>query len=204
MTCSTNALIITYGIITQKTTAHVLSAMKTANVVFIRRDARRYNCNRMILLVFRGMLQPVDPEAPAACAHGSPEHHIPHLPLSAGLQHLVLPERGHLLHGQDRRLLALQLRVSSDSLMRRVYRPYTVISQLLSFIFTSSPTTPTWWHSEVRSQEHYSHSAKGPGVLYLSKYLKITLVVLKFFAENVDHCSSAQAHACMLAERGGG
>jgi hypothetical protein len=69
----------------------------------------------MIFLVCRGMLQPIDPEAPAACAHGSPEHHIPHFPLSAGLQHVVLPERGHLLHGQDRRLPALQLRVSTNS-----------------------------------------------------------------------------------------
>ena len=71
------------------------------------------NDNQMVLLLFRGMLQPVDPEAaPAACTHGAPQHHIPHVPLSAGLQHLVLPERGHLLHSQDRRLSAVQLRVS--------------------------------------------------------------------------------------------
>ena len=75
----------------------------------------------MILLLFRGMLHPIDPEAaPAACTHGAPQHHIPHVPLSAGLQHLVLPERSHLLYSQDRRLLTLQLRVSTlDAMMAR-------------------------------------------------------------------------------------
>jgi len=70
--------------------------------------------NHIIPLLFRGMLHPVDPEAaPAACTHGAPQHHIPHVPLSAGLQHLVLLERSHLLYRQDRRLLTLQLRVST-------------------------------------------------------------------------------------------
>ena len=73
----------------------------------------------MILLLFRGMLHPVDPEAaPAACTHGAPQHHIPHVPLSAGLQHLVLLERSHLLYRQDRRLLTLQLRVSTWDAMK--------------------------------------------------------------------------------------
>lgn len=103
-------------------------------------ETRRWSGKRMILLLCRRMFQPVDSEAPAACAHGSPEHHIPHLPLSAGLQHLVLPERGHLLHGQDSRLLALQLRVSTDILARRTCRPYTIIIICFSFIYFHS----TW------------------------------------------------------------
>ena len=75
--------------------------------------------NHMILLLFRGMLHPVDPEAaPAACTDGAPQHHIPHVPLSAGLQHLVLLERSHLLYRQDRRLLTLQLRVSTLHAMK--------------------------------------------------------------------------------------
>ncbi|GFG40547.1 hypothetical protein Cfor_04469, partial [Coptotermes formosanus] len=65
------------------------------------------------------MLQPVDPEAaPAACTHGAPQHNIPHVPLSAGLQHLVLLERSHMLHRQDRRLVTLQLRVSTLHAMK--------------------------------------------------------------------------------------
>jgi len=78
--------------------------------------------NHTIVLLFRGMLHPVDPEAaPAACTHGAPQHHIPHVPLSAGLQHVVLLERSHLLYRQDRRFLTLQLRVSTlDAMVARV------------------------------------------------------------------------------------
>ncbi len=71
----------------------------------------------MFLFVFlrRCVFQSFDADAPAPDAAGyvhSPQHHIPDLRVSAGLRCLVLPQRRYLLHRQDRRVVAVQLRVS--------------------------------------------------------------------------------------------
>ena len=67
-----------------------------------------------LCLGFRGMLEQVDSEASADPLDVAAQRHLPHLRLFAPVRSLVLPERRHLLHRQDRREHALQLRVSSD------------------------------------------------------------------------------------------
>jgi hypothetical protein len=78
------------------------------------------------------MLQPVDPQAPATGPHSTPQHHIPYISLPTGVQYLVLPERSHLLHRQDRRLLALQLRVSTALRYEGLATPCTTTSTFRS------------------------------------------------------------------------
>ena len=66
-------------------------------------------------LFSRRLLGSLDPEAPAALAvPGHPaQHHVSDVRLPAGLRGLVLSQRRHVLHSQDRRLHPLQLRVSA-------------------------------------------------------------------------------------------
>lgn len=59
------------------------------------------------------MFEPEHPEAEAAVADSPAQHNIPHVRLSARVRRLLLPQRRHLLHRQDRRVPALQLRVST-------------------------------------------------------------------------------------------
>lgn len=102
-----------------------------------------------------GMLHPVDPEAaPAACTDGAPQHHIPHVPLSAGLQHLVLLERSHLLHRQDRRLPTLQLRVCRGLYWTemRIQRPGRIL-----YAVKATQHVPDSQHSRWR------HNSSVPG-----------------------------------------
>ena len=66
----------------------------------------------------RGMLESIDAEAAPAAAAAEPrdgrpaQHNVPDVLVSAGLRHLLLPQRRHVFHHQDRRVDPLQLRVS--------------------------------------------------------------------------------------------
>lgn len=76
-----------------------------------------------VLTFFRRLFVAVDPEAEAAQPERhEAQHHLPDLRLSPGLRGLVLPQRGHLLHRQDRRLHPVQLRVSRRFQYERHFR----------------------------------------------------------------------------------
>lgn len=62
------------------------------------------------------MFESKHPEAEAAVADPPAQHNIPYVRLSARVRRLLLPQRRHLLHRQDRRVPALQLRVSTTLL----------------------------------------------------------------------------------------
>ena len=63
-------------------------------------------------LFSRCLFLPVHAEAEAALAHHEAQHHLPDVRLPPGLRRLVLPQRRHVLHCQDRPVHSLQLRVS--------------------------------------------------------------------------------------------
>ena len=63
-------------------------------------------------LFSRCLFLPVHAEAEAALAHHEAQHHLPDVRLPPGLRRLVLPQRRHVLHRQDRPVHSLQLRVS--------------------------------------------------------------------------------------------
>ena len=63
-------------------------------------------------LFSRCLFLPVHAEAEAALAHHEAQHHLPDVRLPPGLRRLVLPQRRHVLHRQDRPVYSLQLRVS--------------------------------------------------------------------------------------------
>lgn len=67
---------------------------------------------KSVVACSRGMFEPIHPQAQTAVADSSAQHNIPHVRLSPGVRGLLLPQRRHLLHSQDRRVAALQLRVS--------------------------------------------------------------------------------------------
>lgn len=70
-----------------------------------------YLCVRMSVC-YRGMFESIHPQAEASVAHPQAQHNIPHVRVSACVRRLLLSQRCHLLHRQDRRVPALQLRVS--------------------------------------------------------------------------------------------
>lgn len=75
-----------------------------------------YKCVLMLVVlvcVYRGMFLAVDAQAAAPVAHHAAQHHIPDVRLPPSLRRLVLPQRCHLLHRQDRRVHLIQLRVST-------------------------------------------------------------------------------------------
>lgn len=69
------------------------------------------------LLISRCLFLPVHAEAEAALAHHEAQHHLPDVRLPPGLRRLVLPQRGDLLHRQDRPVHSLQLRVSISEVL---------------------------------------------------------------------------------------
>lgn len=72
---------------------------------------------------FRGMFVQVDAQAPPTVPDHAAQHHIPDVRVSARLRRLVLPQRSHLLHLQDRGVHSIQLRVST-------YYPYCYVPNL--------------------------------------------------------------------------
>ena len=64
---------------------------------------------------FRCLLVPFHAKTASAFAYDAAEHHLPDVRLSSRLCRLVLPERRHLLHRQNRHFYPLQLRVSTIS-----------------------------------------------------------------------------------------
>lgn len=64
------------------------------------------------LVCCRGMFESIHTEAQAPVADRAAQHNIPHVRLSVAVRRLLLPQRRHLLHSEDRRVAALQLRVS--------------------------------------------------------------------------------------------
>ena len=114
-------------------------------------------------LCSRRLLGSLDPEAPAALAvPGHPaQHHVSDVRLPAGLRGLVLSQRRHVLHSQDRRLHPLQLRVSGVNCLRswalevvsefRILRgPLSslAIRNIILFLLREAqvvlPSTPLW------------------------------------------------------------
>lgn len=59
----------------------------------------------------RRLLQPVHAQAATPRAHPEAQRHVPHVRLPARLRGLVLPQRRHLLHRQDRRVPHVLVRV---------------------------------------------------------------------------------------------
>jgi hypothetical protein len=58
----------------------------------------------MCFALSRCLLLPVHPEAAAAVADAAAQHHVPDVCLSARLRRLVLSQRRHLFHRQNRHL----------------------------------------------------------------------------------------------------
>ncbi|KAG8249315.1 hypothetical protein J6590_022300 [Homalodisca vitripennis] len=90
--------------------SHSLSTLSPRHI-----HQQMYVPQRLIpsLACYRGMFEPIYPQTEAAVAHPSAQYNIPHVRLSACVRRLLLPQRGHLLHRQDRRVAALQLRVKT-------------------------------------------------------------------------------------------
>ena len=66
-----------------------------------------------MISVDRRLFIAVDAETTATDADASTEHHIPHVHVSTGLCGMVLLERCHMFHCQNRRFPPLQLSVST-------------------------------------------------------------------------------------------
>ena len=83
---------------------------------------------------FRCLFLPVHSPSSPPEPHDEAQHHVPDVRLSPGIRRLVLPQRGNLLHRQDRTINSLQLRVSFVDI-RRDCEVGGVITFWVSLIF---------------------------------------------------------------------
>lgn len=66
-----------------------------------------------LFFCYRCVFEQVDTETATVAADGASQRHLPHVSLSAGVRQMVLSQRSHVFRHQNRRVAAVQLRVST-------------------------------------------------------------------------------------------
>lgn len=79
-----------------------------------------------MISVDRRLFIAVDAETAATDADASTEYHIPHVHVSTGLRRVLLLERCHVFHCQNRRFPPLQLFVSISSEIILSFAPFSL------------------------------------------------------------------------------